>query len=764
MSRGEYLLEVRSEEIPARMLEPGVRELATRVFEELMARGLGPREVETGYTPCRLVLILAGLPEREPDREEQVMGPPVRAAFGADGKPTPALLGFARRTGLEPDRLSRVRTEKGEYLAATKKIEGRPTCDVLAEIVPRVLAGISWAKTMRWGSGEGPWVRPVHGVVSLLDGAVVPFDFFGVQAGDQTEGHPTLSPEPFRVADAEDYKRRLAERNVEVRPAERRRALHETMRARAEALGGTLVDDPALLDKLTAICEIPGVLEGRFGDTFLELPAEVLSTSLRDHQSALTVAAPNGDGEKLLPYFLTVMDRPDDPAGRARSGNEWVVAARLADARFFYGEDRKVGLGPRGEQLARLAFHERLGSYAAKTERIVALSAILCDQLGWAAEKPQAAEAARLLKVDLATEMVKEFTSLQGIMGGIYAREEGQPEEIWQAVYDQYLPASVEDRIPRGRVGQVTGLADRVDTLVGIFGLGLIPTGSRDPFGLRRAAQGAVRIALEGGLELDFEKIAAEAARLYGDKLTRSAEQILDDLRPFLYDRIRYLLGLAGYAYDEIEAALAVGVSNLPDLKARVEALHQMRESPDFLSVALAAKRIANIVKDAAERRFDEARLVEPAEKELLAAFRSLKEAQDAAYKKVRDSIEAAQDTANQALRKQIKAAQKSVSDQIEAVRDATEQRVRERMEAIRSTMDQRLRERIEAAKDSLRHVADLAPVLDRFFVEVMVMAEDEALRNSRIALLQAIGREVSRTAKLTEMVVDKAEARAKAG
>jgi len=702
MPRGEYLLEVRSEEIPARMLEPGVRELATRVFEELMARGAGPREVETGYTPRRLVMILSGLPEQEPDREEQVMGPPVRAAYAADGSPTPALLGFAKRTGLAPEQLARVKTDKGEYLAATKKIAGRPTRDVLAEIVPRALAGISWAKTMRWGSGEGPWVRPVHGVVSLLDGVLVPFEFFGVAAGDETEGHPTLSPASFRVAGAEDYKLRLAERQIEVRPAERRRILHEFMRSRAEAAGGTLREDAALLDKLTAICEIPGVLEGRFGEAFLELPTEVLSTSLRDHQSALTVMAPNGDGG-LLPYFLTVMDRPDDPAGRARSGNEWVVAARLADAQFFYGEDRKAGLARRAEQLARLAFHERLGSYAAKTERLVALSAAICDQLGWAEEKSRAAEAARLLKVDLATEMVKEFTSLQGIMGGIYAREEGQPEEIWQAVYDQYLPASADDSIPRGRIGQVTGLADRLDTLVGIFGLGLIPTGSRDPFGLRRAALGAVRIALEAGLPLDLEKAAAEAARLYGDKLTRGAGEILDDLRPFLYDRIRYLLGLAGYAYDEIEAALAVGVTSLPDLKARVDALHKVREEPAFLSVVLAAKRIANIVKEAAEQPLDESLLVEPAEKDLAAAF-----------EKLRADIEEA-----------------------------------------------------AAAGDyerCLHRIADLAPVLDRFFVDVLVMAEDEKVRANRIALLQAIGRAVSRTARLTEMVVDKAEARAKAG
>jgi glycyl-tRNA synthetase beta chain len=705
MPQGEYLLEVRSEEIPARMLEPGVRELATRVFEELMARGLGPREVETGYSPRRLVLILNGLPEREPDREEQVLGPPVSAAFAPDGSPKPAL------TGVEPDQLSRVKTDKGEYLAAVKKTEGRPTTEVLAEIVPRILAGISWAKTMRWGSGEGPWVRPVHGIVSLLDGEVVPFDLFGIPAGDQTLGHPTLTPEPFRVRGVEEYRKELAARSLEVRPAERRRVLLETMRSRAEALGGRLVEDGPLLDKLAALCEVPGVMEGGFHEDFLELPAEVLATSLRDHQSALTVEtpveSPNG-GHQLLPYFLTVMDRPDDPIGRTRSGNEWVVAARLADARFFYGEDRRAGLAHRTEQLGRLTFQERLGSYADKTSRLVALATTICDMLGREAPQAgQAAGAARLLKVDLATEMVKEFTSLQGIMGGIYAREEGQPEEVWQAVYDQYMPASTEDRIPRGRIGQVVGLADRMDTLVGIFGLGLIPTGSKDPFGLRRAAQGVVRIALEGGLPLDLEEIAARAVVLYGDRLTRGAEQILEDLRPFLHDRVRYVLGLAGYAYDEIEAALSASGGhtggNLPDLKARVDALHRVREDANFLMVVLAAKRIVNILKDAPEEQLDEQFFTQPAERDLYAAFQGL-----------RSEVE-------------------------EAAASGDYERC-------------------------LRRIADLAPVLDRFFVDVLVMDPDPRVKANRIALLQAIHRTVSRTARLTEVVVDKAEARSRTG
>ncbi len=720
---GEYLLEVRSEEIPARMLGAGVREVATRLFEELMARGLPPAEVETGFSPRRLVVVLRGLPEKEPDREEEVLGPPVRAAFAADGSPTPALHGFAKKCGLPADEIRRVTTAKGEYLGATLRSRGRETAAVLAELVPRILAEISWPKTMRWGAGDvggsggsggcGPWVRPVHGVVSLLDGELVPFSLFGIAAGDATVGHPILSPRPFRVRSAADYRRKLADRGIEVRPEERRRLLLDAMEERAAESGGLLVEDPALLEKLAALCEIPGVLEGSFDEGFLALPREVLSTSLRDHQSAFTVAGVEGGVEgtdgasSLLPKFLTVMDRPDDPAGRVRSGNEWVVAARLADARFFYGEDLKVGLGRRAEQLARLAFHEKLGSYADKSRRLEELSAAICERLGWGGEEAAARRAAALAKADLATEMVKEFTSLQGVMGGLYARGEGEPEAVWQAVYDQYLPASTDDRLPRGRAGLVVALADRVDTLAGIFGLGLVPTGSRDPFGLRRAAQGAVRICLEGGLALDLEELAAAAVGLYGERVKRPAAAVAADLRPFLLDRVRYLLGLQGYAYDEIEAALGAGgaeggrAGDLPDLERRVAALHSVRERPEILSIVLAAKRIANIVKGAEERAVDEALLTEPAERDLAAAHAEL------------DAEVAAAAAAGDYER-------------------------------------------------GLAAIAGFAGLLDRFFVEVLVMAEDLGLRGNRIALLQAIGKTLSRIARLTEMVVDRAEHRAR--
>ncbi|HMB55151.1 MAG TPA: glycine--tRNA ligase subunit beta [Thermoanaerobaculia bacterium] len=704
MASGEYLLEVRAEEIPARMLPPAAEEMAELFNARLAERGLEPREIETAFTPRRLILIARGLPRREADREEEVTGPPVSVAYDDDGKPTKAAEGFARRCGVAVEELKRVETDKGEYLSAVEKTEGQPTADILASLVPDVLGRLYWPKTMRWGHGLGPWVRPVHGVVSLFAGEVVPFQLFGVNAGDETIGHPILSPEPFTVADAASYRRELSRRGLEVFPEARREQLHEALVQRAQEAGGTLVEDDELLAKLTAICEVPGVVSGEVEKRFLELPREVLIASLRDHQSAFTVEAEAG-GE-LLPRFLTVMDRADDPAGRVRAGNEWVVAARLADAEFFYQEDTKRSLEERRGDLEALTFQAKLGSYAAKAERIEELTAALVASLakrgGDEVDGEQAATAARLAKVDLTTEMVKEFTSLQGVVGGLYAREQGHPEAVWQAVYDQYLPASSDDPIPRGTLGRLVSLADRIDTLVGLFGLGMVPTGSRDPFGLRRAAQGVVRIALDGDFAFDLDLVAAKAARLYHDALGddfAGADEVVETVRPFLHDRVRHVLSLEGYAYDEIEAALAVGGSNLPDLRARVDALHRVRERQDFLSVALAAKRIANIIKDHEEYPLEPEVLVEEAEKAL-----------HEAYGELRGDIDAAASAGDYVL--------------------------------------------------GLAKIAEFAEVLDRFFVEVLVMDEDRRRRRNRIALLQAIHRTLGRVARLTEMVIEKAEYR----
>jgi len=717
---GELLLEVRCEEIPARMLEAAIKELTQRTFEDLMGRGVGPREVETGFTPRRLVLVLKGLPARQDDQVVTEIGPPKSAAYGPDGQPTPAAVGFARKCGVEVSEL-RVKDFSlaetplgsaatgqgkqakakmtGERVYAERHVPGKPTAEILAEVLPPILLAIGWAKTMKWGSGVGPWVRPVHGIVALFDGEVVPIELFGVTARRTTVGHPTLSPQPFDVADSADYRQKLAARGIEVRFDARCRTLADEMAARAAAHDGTLVDDPGLLAKLGAICEIPGVMEGAFDGRLLELPREVLGTSLRDHQSAFTVEK---DGA-MLPLFLTVMDRPDDPIGRVRAGNEWVVAARLADARFFWDEDRKVALAARFEDLTHLTFQEKLGSYQDKAIRLATLAPAICAALGWHQEESAAAEAARLLKADLTTNMVKEFTSLQGVMGGIYAREQGHAEPVWQAIYDQYLPASVDDRLPRGHVGIACGLADRLDTLVGMFGLGLVPTGTKDPFGLRRAAQGVLRILLEAQLPLPLEPLVRQAASLYGERLKRNADQVLADLRPFLADRLRYLLGRQELTYDEIDAAVGntgdEAERTVSDVAARARALHEVRDEQAFLAVVLAAKRIANITKGQPDHALAAAALAEPAERALHEAHARLAAEIDAAVAR-RDYAAA------------------------------------------------------------LRSIASLADPLERFFTDVMVMVDDPAVRSNRLALLQSIGRTLSRVARLTEMVVEKADYR----
>jgi glycyl-tRNA synthetase beta chain len=721
----EFLLEVRAEEIPARMLPGAVQELGTGLFEELMRRGLVPTEVSSAFTPRRLVLVLKGLPEKEGDKLLTEVGPPASAAYDAAGNPTPAAIGFAKKFGMEASSLKRrlfsgdedassasgSQSTKGGKGGGKGKIEGervylertyagRPTAEVLSEIVPKLLAGLNWAKTMRWGNGAGPWVRPVHGIMALLDGEIVPFGLFGVRSGRETAGHPTLSPGSFPVFGLDDYHRKLAERGIVVEPAERKRLLRQRMAERVATAGGTLVEDDALLDKLAAICEIPGVMEGAFAADLTELPREVLTTSLRDHQSALTVER---DG-RLLPLFLTVMDRPDDPAGRVRAGNEWVVAARLADARFFWGKDRAQPLASRAEALGSLAFQEKLGSYAAKTARLQALAADLADRLGAGGAAAAAQRAAALAKIDLATEMVREFTSLQGVMGGIYAREDGEPEAVWQAVYDQYLPAGADDALPRGDVGRILALADRVDTLVGFFGLGrkFWPSGSRDPFGLRRAALGVVRLVLEGGSDLDLGPVFARARELYGAALPAAvAEESQAALVDFLHDRVEFLLGRRGLAYDEIGAARGAAPRSLDfrALAARADAVHEARTGPEFLAVALAARRIANILKGTEPGEVDPAGLGNAAERALHQAATTFRAAVDGAL----------------------------------------------------------------AAGDygrGLAAVGALAAPLERFFVEVLVMDPDEGVRRNRLALLAGLRRDIGRLADLSVVVVDKSEYR----
>jgi glycyl-tRNA synthetase beta chain len=459
-------------------------------------------------------------------------------------------------------------TPKGEYFTFTKKIEGRRIADILAEALPGVILGIYFPKTMYWTAKNGPrFIRPIRWIVALLGDETVPFEIAGVHSGNLTAGHRSLGAREVVVTPA-DYVERLRDHYVILSAEERR------IRIQSHFATLRVKPDPALLETLVYLTEYPTPITGSFDPQFLELPEEVLVTVMRHHQKYFSVEDANG---KLAPQFVAVMNIPADPEGFVRSGNERVLRARFNDARFFWETDQKKSLADRKPDLAHVTFQAKLGSYLEKTDRTVALTAELGGD-GYAQR------AAQLLKCDLTTELVKEFTELQGVVGGLYARAQGEPEPVWQAIYDQYKPAGLEDSIPRNRTGQIVSLADKLDTLRGCFAIGMIPTGSRDPFALRRAAQGVVKILVEGKLELPLLDL------IRGD----------EPLISFFEDRIKfYFKDHRGFAYDEVNAAMAAGWSNLPGLEARLIRIQNLRSSPDFEPLAASFKRIRNILEQA---------------------------------------------------------------------------------------------------------------------------------------------------------------------
>ena len=466
--------------------------------------------MRTYSTVRRLVVHVAGLPEAQPDREEEVTGPSVKAAFASDGSPTPAAVGFAKGQGVGVDALRVVKGAKGEVIAATKLLPGRPVPEVLAEITVRVVRGLHFPKTMRWGKGEHVFVRPLHNLLAVFGKRTfttqVPVELFGVAASTGTYGHRTMAPARIELSGGTGfaaYLKRLGAAGVNVDPEARRAVLEEEARRLAAEVGCEIRPDPELLAELVELVEHPGVLRGEIAEHFLQLPEEVLVTTLRHHQKCLVLTREG----RVAPYFLAVCDRSGDPQGLIQRGNEWVAGARLTDAAFFFAQDRKAPLASRRPALEKVLVHQKLGTFARKTEIVAKLAAALAESAGAAVDAAALARACELLKADLVTAMVGEFAELQGVIGGIYARLDGEPEAVWQAVYDQYTPAGLEGALPRGPVAAAVGVADRLDSLAGLFAAGEVPSGSKDPFALRRAAlavgedlrRGAARVRPAGG-------------------------------------------------------------------------------------------------------------------------------------------------------------------------------------------------------------------------------------------------------------------------
>jgi glycyl-tRNA synthetase beta chain len=564
-----FLLEIGAEEIPDWMIEPALenmRELFAGVLEQHRLSGQVSR---LEATPRRLVLFAEGLPQGQEDREERVTGP-------AKSAPEKALEGFAKKAGISVHKLELTSTERGEYWTFVKKVEGRKTRDLLAEALPGLIGKIYFPKTMYWTGKGGPrFIRPIRWLVALLGSEVVPFSFAGVASSNSTSGHRLLGKDRIQVS-IENYEEQLRSNGVLLSAAERRERIES-------GLASNVQRDADLLNTLVYLTEFPTVIRGEFDRSYLELPQEILTTVMRHHQRYFSVG---NDSGQLEPAFFAVMNTNADPEGLVRHGNERVLRARFNDARFFWDVDLRRKLEERLGDLANVTFQAKLGNYLQKTERNVALVSELARPLSIAVEPAE--KAARLAKCDLTTEMVKEFTELQGVVGGLYAKEQGESEDVWRAIYEHYKPVSMEDSIPSTSTGRVVALADKLDTLRGCFAVGLVPTGSKDPFALRRAAQGVIKILVEGRLRLPFDKLDAGDAQL----------------REFLLDRVRYYFrDVRGFAYDEVNSVISAGLTDLVDAEQRLLAIKAVRPTENFEPLAASFKRIQNILRQAGEER-----------------------------------------------------------------------------------------------------------------------------------------------------------------
>lgn len=566
----DFLLEIGAEEIPDWMIEPALLDLKTRFEKLLETTRLGGKVEWVDATPRRLVLKASGLAARQADSEELLTGPPKSAGAGA-------AQGFAKKNSTTVDQLSMVTTDKGEYFSFRKQVAGRATVEILKESLPGIITSLYFPKAMYWTGKSGVlFIRPIRWIVALLGSQVVPFEIAGVAIGNTTRGHRILgNKEPITVT-TEDYESKLRSQYVIVKSAERR------VRIEA-ALEKDVRPDPDLLSTLVFLTEWPTPIRGAFDPSFLELPKEILSTVMRHHQRYFSVLKSDGS---LAPEFVAVTNTDADPDSLIRKGNETVLRARFNDARFFWKVDQQKKLADRVDDLKKVTFQAKLDkpTYFDKTQRLISLTAELANAAGVPSDKAAIARAALLAKTDLTTDMVKEFTELQGVVGGLYARAQGEPEAAAAAIYDHYKPVSMEDSIPRTVEGQIVALADKLDTLRESFSIGLIPSGSKDPFALRRAAQGLLKILVDGRLPIPLSGFLA------GNP----------ELKAFLDERLaHYFREVKGFAYDEVNAVLAAPYPSVSSLPERLSAVRDVRNSPNFEPLAQSFKRIKNILKQA---------------------------------------------------------------------------------------------------------------------------------------------------------------------
>jgi glycyl-tRNA synthetase beta chain len=710
----EFLLEIGSEEIPARMIPHAQQELERRVRDLLERERLSPAGTLRGFsTPRRLAVLVPAVPAAQPDVSEQLTGPAVSIAF-KDGQPTNAAHAFAKKAGVEVAKLERIATAKGEYLSAQVTKKGRRASDILAESLPKEMASIYWAKSMYWQKPSERFVRPVRWLVALLDEEVVPLQFAGVRAGNQSRGHRILSRGEVPIPRAGiSYVEALGRAKVLDR-GEREQQIRSALDAMARTIpGARWSEDKALLDTVVNLTEWPSVILGSFDAEFLRLPEEVLVTVMRDHQKYFALRASDG---KLLAHFLAVLNTDRDPEGVIRHGNERVLRARFNDAHFFWQTDQKHSLRERVSWLKNVTFQKDLGSYYEKTRRVQRLCSWVSEILreGEVEVRPGVVhKAACLAKTDLTTELVKEFTELEGIVGGLYASAQvldrsmsaSTQRLIAEVIYDHYKPRSADDSVPRSIEGAVLSICDKADTVAGMFALGLEPTGSKDPFALRRQANGVVKTIAEHKVPLGLRRLFELARETYKDATAErrfiAQQQYAQSIQAFFRERLEFYLGTQlGFAYDVVNAVLGAGFDDVVDAVARAQAVSAVRGTPDFDSISVAFKRIKNILRQAQETGKPVAAGVDSS------SFRETEE--------------------------------KELGRQIPEIAAAVNQ----------------LRQAKQYSR-ALAEISRIRPAVDLFFDKVMVMVEDQALRANRLALLQVLLNEFSTIADFSEIVIE---------
>jgi glycyl-tRNA synthetase beta chain len=700
--RVELLFELGCEEIPAGMLPRAEEELRANIEKLLSAENLSDGvTVETFSAPRRLTAWVRGLLAKQPDVEAEVTGPPKSVAYDSVGAPTRAALSFAEKQGAHVNDLYLVQTPKGEYLAARQIKLGRTAEQILQAILPRAVHDLTWPRSMTWTGLEGArFIRPIRWVVAVLKGKPLKLSVAGITAGDATRGHRFLGSSSVRVKNFSDYEKRLHSNGVIVRPSRREDKIAKELEAHAKRSGLHIHEDAELRKLVTYLNEFPSVIQGNFDPAFLSLPDEILVTVMRGHQKYFAVEKKNGE---LAPHFLAVINVDKDSKGLIRAGHERVLRARFADAQFFWEADQKCRLADYLPKLERVTYESRLGSYRDKVERVRSIARWLTEQwfnLGMLqAHVAEADRAAELAKCDLATEMVREFTELQGIVGGLYARAQGEPDEVADAVYDHYRPVGLDDPIPRNLTGCAVALADKLDSVVGCFAVGVVPTGSSDPYALRRAALGIVKIILDKKLALSLSlAIGAAAKALLTHKPKRGVTPAQEaQILEFILDRAKFVLReREGFGYDEVSAVFRAGADDLVDAQKRLVALKAIRKSKNFEPLAVSFKRIRKILEKAGVAIGD-GRHVNP---ELF---------ENAAERELHS-----------------------------AVRDAAS-----KVQALK---------RAGKYQEALEAIAGLRKSVDQFFDGVMVMAENEAVRSNRLTLLAELLREFTTVADFSEL------------